>query len=90
MGGPLGERKGELVNPEFELPDIDKDPSKRGMYCRHGKHLLVPAGDAAYPDYVPADPWPCAEPECSLERVEQEFEQEEADYWEALMSEVPR
>ncbi len=60
----------------------------RGVYCKHGQRLLVPATDDPYPDYAPADPWPCAEDGCSLADLERQMEAEDAEYWQALADEV--
>lgn len=54
-----------------------------GLWCEHGKHLLVadPADTSDYPGCVPADPWPCPAAECTLAEVERQIrEAETLDY----------
>lgn len=55
-----------------------KFPDGWGIWCAHGKHLIVPdpaSEDLRYPDGIPAEPWPCAEPGCSLADLEREAEE---------------
>lgn len=62
---------------------INGVPADRyGMWCRHGKHLLVvdPTDSGDYPRCIPAEPWPCSEPSCSLEQLEVDMEAEAAAY----------
>jgi len=52
----------------------------RGVYCRHGKRIMVPESDEPYSGFVPNEPWPCDEPECTREKFEQEMQEEQDEY----------
>jgi hypothetical protein len=65
-------------------------PRDWGVWCRHAKHIIVRDPDntdsEGYPVGKAADPWPCPEPECSLEAFEeaelQAFEDSLPGYYE--------
>jgi hypothetical protein len=54
---------------------------QRGQWCNHGKLLMVPdpADQREYPDYVVADPWPCADG-CTPEKLAADMAAEAAAY----------
>lgn len=51
-----------------------------GMWCPHGKHVLVadPEDTSDHPATIPADPWPCGS--CTLSRLEAELKAEAEEY----------
>lgn len=60
-----------------------------GVWCQHGKHLMVrdPADTSDYPRCIPAEPWPCDEPSCSLDQLAADHEADEAAYYAERLAE---
>ena len=52
----------------------------RGVYCQHGKRIMVPESDEPYSGFVFTEPWPCDEPECTREKFEQRMQEEQDEY----------
>lgn len=63
-----------------------------GTWCQHGKRLLVPdpTDTSEHPRCIPADPWPCSVPGCTLERLQEELRAEAQEGDGSLWSEVYR
>jgi hypothetical protein len=60
-------------------------PNEGGLYCLHGKRLMVSDLAGEYESYPPLvfvddDEWPCPESTCTRAAVEEEFDREAAEY----------
>lgn len=63
-----------------------REPLPRGVYCQHGKRIMVPESEEEYSGFKFAEPWPCGEESCTPEIVQEEMQREaeeyEAEQWE--------
>jgi hypothetical protein len=59
-----------------------------GVYCPHGKQIVEKDPDRTDPEGYPVgrlvDPWPCDKDGCTLEAFEQEEQEREDEYWDAM------
>jgi len=62
-----------------------------GVWCRHGKHIVVadPDNDDPYQEGIPADPWPCGQG-CTWETYLADREYELALHEQDQMTELDR
>ena len=90
MGGSPGDEVG-ATSEEGGKEMTDRNDLPRGVYCQHGKRIMVPENEEEqYSDFVFANPYPCDQKECSQDQVAKHMEDEAAEYEAAQLDEYWR